>query len=271
MYPPSHLPPATSAPARRWWQHPALIITALVVLPPVGIALAWLGRWSGTKKIIATVLAGLWFLAPFLGDPPKKTEADAKPAARPTVARTAATTPPPPSPSPSPSTKAPRDAQMPHVVGDTYDDAMEALKKAGIDKGDVTLDDVYLDIDAPTHTEAAEDGDWKICFQTPDKGAAVASGTTVRLDLGQWSDADLVQKCPGAKGTTYKIPANDPDYRRDDTADTTGGGSSSGGADSVYYKNCSAAKAAGAAPIRSGEPGYRKALDRDGDGVACDK
>jgi micrococcal nuclease len=40
---------------------------------------------------------------------------------------------------------------------------------------------------------------------------------------------------------------------------------------SVYYKNCTAAKAAGAAPLYLGEPGYRKALDRDGDGVACEK
>lgn len=38
----------------------------------------------------------------------------------------------------------------------------------------------------------------------------------------------------------------------------------------AYYKNCDAARAAGAAPIREGEPGYRSALDRDGDGVACD-
>jgi endonuclease YncB( thermonuclease family) len=40
---------------------------------------------------------------------------------------------------------------------------------------------------------------------------------------------------------------------------------------SVYYKNCAAARAAGAAPMHIGEPGYRKALDRDGDGTACDK
>jgi hypothetical protein len=38
----------------------------------------------------------------------------------------------------------------------------------------------------------------------------------------------------------------------------------------VYYKNCSAARAAGAAPILQGQPGYRAALDRDGDGVACE-
>ena len=37
----------------------------------------------------------------------------------------------------------------------------------------------------------------------------------------------------------------------------------------VYYKNCGAALAEGAAPIQRGEPGYRSGLDPDGDGVAC--
>lgn len=41
-------------------------------------------------------------------------------------------------------------------------------------------------------------------------------------------------------------------------------------ADEVMYENCAAARAAGAAPIRRGEPGYRPGLDGDGDGVACD-
>lgn len=38
----------------------------------------------------------------------------------------------------------------------------------------------------------------------------------------------------------------------------------------VYYANCTEARAAGAAPILVGEPGYRSALDRDNDGVACE-
>lgn len=45
----------------------------------------------------------------------------------------------------------------------------------------------------------------------------------------------------------------------------------SSGDDTVYYKNCDAARAAGAAPIKRGEPGYRPGLDRDKDGTACDK
>lgn len=39
---------------------------------------------------------------------------------------------------------------------------------------------------------------------------------------------------------------------------------------SVYFRNCDAARAAGAAPIYRGSPGYRHALDRDGDGIACE-
>ncbi|GAA3318031.1 hypothetical protein GCM10017710_34530 [Arthrobacter ramosus] len=39
---------------------------------------------------------------------------------------------------------------------------------------------------------------------------------------------------------------------------------------SVYYANCTAARAAGAAPIYRGQPGYRPALDRDNDGIACE-
>ena len=40
--------------------------------------------------------------------------------------------------------------------------------------------------------------------------------------------------------------------------------------DSLYFANCSDARAAGEAPIYRGEPGYRDELDRDGDGVACE-
>jgi endonuclease YncB( thermonuclease family) len=38
----------------------------------------------------------------------------------------------------------------------------------------------------------------------------------------------------------------------------------------VYYRSCSEARAAGAAPLRMGQPGYRPGLDRDKDGIACE-
>ncbi|MDO9526583.1 MAG: excalibur calcium-binding domain-containing protein [Gemmobacter sp.] len=43
---------------------------------------------------------------------------------------------------------------------------------------------------------------------------------------------------------------------------------SSGGGKS--FPNCTAARAAGAAPVRRGDPGYGIHLDRDNDGVGCE-
>lgn len=38
----------------------------------------------------------------------------------------------------------------------------------------------------------------------------------------------------------------------------------------VYYQNCSAVRAAGAAPIYAGQPGFQSKFDGDGDGVGCE-
>ncbi|MBN8552375.1 MAG: excalibur calcium-binding domain-containing protein [Caulobacterales bacterium] len=49
-----------------------------------------------------------------------------------------------------------------------------------------------------------------------------------------------------------------PDAGRDRTAPTRA------------FPNCTAARAAGRAPLRRGEPGYGPHLDRDNDGIACE-
>ncbi|AFL49029.1 hypothetical protein ABIE78_005208 [Sinorhizobium fredii] len=53
-------------------------------------------------------------------------------------------------------------------------------------------------------------------------------------------------------------------------AQTNNDGQAASEGGEVYFRNCGAARAAGAAPIRAGEPGSRRKLDRDGDGVACE-
>jgi len=40
---------------------------------------------------------------------------------------------------------------------------------------------------------------------------------------------------------------------------------------SISFKNCTEARAAGAAPVHRGDPGYASHLDRDGDGIGCDQ
>ncbi|QHT57355.1 hypothetical protein GXP71_15590 [Cellulomonas sp. H30R-01] len=54
---------------------------------------------------------------------------------------------------------------------------------------------------------------------------------------------------------------------------TASSGQSSGTAAApaaTSYANCDAARAAGAAPVYAGEPGYGRHLDRDGDGIGCE-
>lgn len=56
------------------------------------------------------------------------------------------------------------------------------------------------------------------------------------------------------------------------------GGSGKGGAQALRsgpsgegaFANCAAARAAGAAPVRRGDPGYGPHLDRDRDGIGCE-
>lgn len=67
---------------------------------------------------------------------------------------------------------------------------------------------------------------------------------------------------PTPRPTTQPIPLADPDPDPDVVAPRKP-------SSSVYYKNCAAVRDAGAAPIRRGDPGYRSALDRDGDGEGC--
>ncbi|PEK93059.1 excalibur calcium-binding domain-containing protein [Bacillus mycoides] len=45
----------------------------------------------------------------------------------------------------------------------------------------------------------------------------------------------------------------------------------SGNTSNAYYKNCDAVRAAGKAPLYKDQPGYSRKLDKDGDGVACEK
>ena len=66
--------------------------------------------------------------------------------------------------------------------------------------------------------------------------------------------------------TTTTTRATAPTTTRAQRMTTTTAGSGGG----AYYDNCDAARAAGAAPLSRGEPGYRPALDRDSDGVACE-
>ena len=94
--------------------------------------------------------------------------------------------------------------------------------------------------------------------------ARVCSGPMALPDAQQAMATDwyaawqqYVGATPSPTRTTAPPPAVVP------SVPASGGGS-------AYYASCAAARAAGAAPLHRGDPGYRSGLDRDGDGVACE-
>ncbi|WP_343232858.1 MULTISPECIES: excalibur calcium-binding domain-containing protein [unclassified Tsukamurella] len=75
--------------------------------------------------------------------------------------------------------------------------------------------------------------------------------------------ASTVTLCPVVSPPTSEVMSpQTTDYTTPATTHDSGG--------SAYYRNCAAARAAGVAPLHVSDPGYRRKLDRDGDGVACE-
>jgi hypothetical protein len=102
---------------------------------------------------------------------------------------------------------------------------------------------------------------------TSAKPAAAKPQPTVTVTATVTAPAKAPEPAPTVTATkTVKVT-------RTVTAQPAAGSGSddSGSTDTdVYYANCSEVRAAGAAPIYRGEPGYASHLDRDNDGIACD-
>lgn len=159
--------------------------------------------------------------------------------------------------------------KVPNVVQLKYLDAAHKFQEVGI--SGVTARGAYLDQQPPVNPD-----EWIVCFQEP------AAGTTVQSSMyGTLSVAAPGIECPQEPGTNLNppvdVPDPNPDRRYVPVPNTSG--SSSGSEDrssdddssgSAYYSSCAAARAAGKSPLYAGDPGYRKGLDRDGDGTACE-
>ncbi|WP_375405962.1 excalibur calcium-binding domain-containing protein [uncultured Amnibacterium sp.] len=101
---------------------------------------------------------------------------------------------------------------------------------------------------------------WKLSIDDAEKTAIVGYLATC---------PNLVVAKPATPLVTSLLPKATPKPKP--VKHTTGGSGSSSGSSGTYYANCDAVRAAGAAPLHRGQPGYETPrLDRDGDGVACE-
>lgn len=130
-----------------------------------------------------------------------------------------------------------------------------------------------LAVDGPLNA-AKGDGD-AATWLPPNKGFRcqyVARQIAVKVKYGVWvtqaehdAMADVLSTCPGEH-----LPRDDGGVGpRPSTAPSGATTTASASATTAPYGSCSAAKAAGATPLHSGDPGWNPRLDRDGDGVAC--
>lgn len=139
-----------------------------------------------------------------------------------------------------------------------------------------------LAVDGPTNGSKG-DGD-AATWLPPNKGFRceyVALQTAVKAKHGLWmtqaeSDAIrgiLTSSCPDqqvpAGGGVVVVPEPAPQPAQAPVQDPAPVPTPADPGE-VSYANCTAVRAAGAAPIRVGDPGFEAKFDRDGDGVGCE-
>ena len=110
---------------------------------------------------------------------------------------------------------------------------------------------------------------------TPLPIASVVATTATTATTDAADATPTATPTPDEQTTTAAPPPTTTATTRTTRTTTTkppagGGGTTTKPPAQVYYANCDAVRAAGAAPLYSWQPGYRTALDRDKDGVACE-
>ena len=193
---------------------------------------------------------------------------------------------------------------VPDVVGMKGDAAAEALKTAGL-----TQAPSYTDVDGKE--SVWEPGNWSVTAQEPAAGAQVPADQTITLTVNHDSAkaaasarasaaaaaeasasaaaaAEASASAAAAAEASASAAAAEEQARQEaaraaeeqtqqqeaqqqDQTESDQTQEQSGGSSGTYYANCKEARAAGAAPLYRGEPGYREKLDRDNDGIACEK
>lgn len=169
--------------------------------------------------------------------------------------------------------------QIDHVVA--LSDAWQTGAASWDDSRRVAFANDLLDllaVDAATN-EAKSDSDaasW-LPPNTTFRCAYVARQVTVKATWGLWvtpaehdAIAGVLAACPGEPVATAGPPVQQAPPATSPPPASPSPSPSTTAPGGVYYPNCDAARAAGAAPLHQGDPGYRPGLDRDGDGIACE-
>ncbi|MCP9000383.1 excalibur calcium-binding domain-containing protein [Pseudarthrobacter sp. RMG13] len=169
-----------------------------------------------------------------------------------------------------------------------------------LDKATDQLEDLGFKVEAVDTVDGKSiiiEKNWEVTSQDPSEGAQAAKGSTVHLGVKNLEKA-AAEKAAADKAAADKVAAEAAAAAKvvADKAAAEKAAADLAAAQAVkpvpvvpapapapapapvvqapaavYYANCTAARAAGAAPIYAGTPGYGTHLDRDRDGIGCDK
>lgn len=174
--------------------------------------------------------------------------------------------------------------EVPNVVGSSLPDAIQVLKTEGF--GTVSVTDEHGATVLKSHYA---DG-FQVTAQAPGAGikAKVSKGVSLTVRATS-APASLVSHkptpspspTPSSSPSSIPTPSPEPTTAEPTPEPTVDApveeptpeptAQPEPAPQQAYYSSCREAKAAGAAPLYRGDPGYRSGLDRDGDGVACEK
>jgi hypothetical protein len=157
-----------------------------------------------------------------------------------------------------------------------------------LDKATVELEDLGFEVEAVDSVDGKsilKKSNWQVMSQEAAEGASVAKGSTVHLEVTSLEKL-AAEKAVAEKAVADKAAADQAaaaqaaaeQAARDEAARQAAQAPAPAAPvapapapAAVSYANCTAARAAGAAPIYAGQPGYGTHLDRDRDGIGCDK
>lgn len=163
--------------------------------------------------------------------------------------------------------------EVPNVVGSSLPDAVQVLKTEGF--GTVSVTDEHGASVLKSHFA---DG-FQVTAQAPGAGVKAKVSKAVSLTVRATpAPASLVSHKPTPSASPSPTPSSSPSITPTPSPEPTTAEPAPGppaqpepAPQQAYYSSCRDAKAAGAAPLYRDDPGYRSGLDRDGDGVACEK
>lgn len=179
---------------------------------------------------------------------------------------------------------------VPGVVGLTLDKATDQLEELGFE---------VEAVDTIEGKSIIVEKNWQVTSQDPAEGATLAQGSIVHLGVKSLVKL-AAEKAAAEKAAADKVAAEQAaaakaaaDQAAADQAAAAQAAAAQAARDAAArqaaqapapapaavapapaaapFANCTAARAAGAAPVYAGTPGYGTHLDRDGDGIGCDK